>query len=724
MSRTHVRLVSPTPAPRPLRGAEPTELVLSFDDDSLPRIVYWGEAVMDADERSDEAAGIDLVAVERAQVMAAGVEEAEAPSLLPTQAEGWTGTPMLSVHREGVEIHPLFTVSSVRSSASTCTVEAEDRRAGLALRFDIEIDEFGLVHHRAALTNTGGDDLAVHRLWLTLPLPADTAELATHTGHHMRERSAQRHPLVDGLFAKETWVGRPDFDATTLILAGESGFGFEKGAVRAAHLAWSGNSTHFAVRTPYTHGLIGAGELLAAGEAVLGPGCAYTTPDLIASWAEGVDALASRYHDLVRSQHPGFAAEARPVTLNTWEAFYFDHDIDKMTRLARIGAEIGVERFVVDDGWFAGRRDDTRALGDWEADADLWPHGLRPLSDLVHSLGMEFGVWVEPEMISPDSRLARSHPDWILRPAADRLPLAGRHQQVLDLANPHVEEHILDTLSALVEREGIDYLKWDHNRFVIEALSPATRRPAVHDQTLALYRIIDALKEGHPGLEIESCASGGGRIDLAILSRTDRVWASDCTDPLERVDIQRGTSLLVPPEMIGAHIAQSPSHMTGRATSLSTRAAVALTGHLGIEWNLLDADEADFDRLRRWVDLHKTIRGLDWCAVHADTADPAIRVDGLVSAQGRSIWRFTALATSQHYPYGLIRLPGLRNALHRIRPFGGPELYETMAPAALSALEWWNDEGALVPGAVLSRWGIRPPHLLPGSAVLIEVEEV
>ncbi|MDC4232443.1 alpha-galactosidase [Actinomyces sp. B33] len=726
MSRTHIRLRSPAPSPRPPAGPLPTELVLSFEDDALPRIVYWGEGLADADERTDGLPDDGLAVVGRAQVMAGGLESAERPTLVPTQAEGWTGTPMLSVHRGGTEVYPSFTVSSVRSSASTCTVEAEDPEVGLGLRIRISIDQCGLVHEEARLTNNGDDDIDVHRLWLSLPLPADAVDLWTHTGHHMRERSAQRHPLVDGLFAKETWVGRPDFDATTLIIAGESGFGFEKGAVRAVHLAWSGNSTHFALRTPYTPGLVGAGELLHAGEVLLGPGQSYTTPGLVASWGEGVNAAAARYHDHLRSLHPRLDDAPRPLTVNTWEAFYFDHDVERMQRLARIGARIGAERFVLDDGWFAGRRDDTRALGDWTVDPRTWPGGLRPLSDLVHSLGMEFGLWVEPEMISPDSDLARSRPDWVLRPAPGRLPLPGRHQQVLDLANPSAWRHVFNALSALVEDEGVDYLKWDHNRFVTEAVSPTTGRPAVHGQTLALYRLIDSLKERHPGIEIESCASGGGRIDLGILARTDRVWASDCTDPLERVDIQRGTSLLVPPEMIGAHIAQSPSHMTGRATLLSTRAAVALTAHLGIEWNLLDADEDDLDALGRWADLYKEIRGPGRRVVHADSADPSVRVDGFIDPDGRrSVWRFAALSSSQHYPYAPIRLPGLRRGAHyRIRPLGGPGLYEqAMSPMARTRLEWWNEEGAVVPGTVLSRWGLRPPHLLPGSAVLIEVVE-
>lgn len=731
MSRSHIRLRQPA-AERESRSARPlapTELVLALDGDGPARIVYWGEDLGDLPEvgAEQDAEGWDIFAAVCAQAMSAGVDAAESPSLIPTQSEGWTGSPMLSVRSHGCEIFPKFSYKTPTVSGSSCLIEAEDPEAGLELAYRIEVTASGLISLRAQVTNRSDADLEVERLWLGVPVPADLDEIRTHTGHHLRERSTQIHAFVDGHFAKETWVGRPDFDFTSALIAATHSAGWERGAQRGVHLAWSGNSTHFAVRTPYTRGFIGAGELLVGGEVCLRRGQSYETPELLASWGDGTNELAYRFHAHLRQLHPGFSQRVRPVTLNTWEALYYDHDIDKMMRLARLGAQIGIERFVVDDGWFTGRRDDTSALGDWSVDTAVWPHGLRPLSDLVHSLGMEFGLWVEPEMISPRSLLAKAHPDWIVRPKASRLPLQGRHQQVLDLSNPHAFTYLVDTLATLVATEGIDYLKWDHNRFVLEACSPMSGRPGVHAQTLALYRLLDELKDRCPGLEIESCASGGGRVDLGILKRTERVWASDCTDPLERIDIQRGTSLLVPPEMIGAHIAQSPSHMTGRTTALATRAAVALSGHLGVEWNLLNADPDDLEQLRTWVSLYKSARTLGAEVVHVDCADSAVRVTGVILPQGqRSLWRFAALTSSQHYPYELIRMPDLDpRGLYRVRPLGGPEMYaQLMSPSVLGPLDWWNEDGIRVPGRVLTGWGIRPPHLLPGSAVLIEVEKL
>ena len=210
---------------------------------------------------------------------------------------------------------------------------------------------------------------------------------------------------------------------------------------------------------------------------------------------------------------------------------------------------MGIERFVLDDGWFTGRRDDTRGLGDWEVDTDVWPDGLHPLVNKVQSLGMEFGLWVEPEMVNPDSDLARAHPDWILR-GRTALPPSARQQQVLDLANPEAYRHIADRLHALLNEYPIAYLKWDHNRDLVDAGSGPGGTPRVSEHTHALYRLLDELKAAHPGVEIESCASGGSRVDLGILERTDRVWTSDTLDPLERLDIQRHTSLVVAPELL------------------------------------------------------------------------------------------------------------------------------------------------------------------------------
>ncbi len=241
-----------------------------------------------------------------------------------------------------------------------------------------------------------------------------------------------------------------------MLIAGEAGFGFRAGEVWGVHVAFSGNHRTLAERTPGGVALLAGGELLLPGEVRLAPGEAYASPWVYGSHGAGLDALAARFHGCLRDrpQHP---RTPRPVTMNTWEAVYFDQDLGRLTALADAAAAVGAERFVLDDGWFRGRRDDRACLGDWYVDEQVWPAGLHPLVDHVRGVGLEFGLWVEPEMVNPDSGLARAHPDWILA-TGGRLPPASRHQQVLDLGNPAAYEHLLARLDALLGEYAIGYL--------------------------------------------------------------------------------------------------------------------------------------------------------------------------------------------------------------------------------------------------------------------------
>jgi alpha-galactosidase len=277
---------------------------------------------------------------------------------------------------------------------------------------------------------------------------------------------------------------------------------------------------------------------------------------------------------------------------------YFDADPGKLRALADEAAALGIERFVLDDGWFQGRRSERSGLGDWYVDRQVWPEGLRPLVDHVRSLGMEFGLWFEPESISPDSDLVRNHPDWLLA-TGGRVPPLSRLQQVLDLGHPEAWEYLLERLDALLTEYDIGFVKWDMNRDIVDGGHSPKGEPGVHRQTEALYALLDELRRRHPGVEIESCAGGGGRVDLGILERTDRVWASDTNDPLERQAIQRWTGLLLPPELLGAHVGAEHAHTTGRAHSLAFRAGTALFGHFGVELDLTRTDPAETTAARR-----------------------------------------------------------------------------------------------------------------------------
>ncbi|GAA3721869.1 alpha-galactosidase [Spinactinospora alkalitolerans] len=603
--------------------------------------------------------------------------------------------------------------------------EAVDVEAGLALTGEVELADSGLLRMRHRLRNTGIGPYVVDGLHAALPVPGHARELLDLAGRWAKERRPQRRPLGTGAWVREVRRGRTGHDAPLGLFAGTEGFGFGHGEVWGLHVAWSGNHVSYAERMAEGTALLGGGELLLPGEIVLDSGEEYATPWLYAAYSgRGLDGVSSAFHGRLRSRphHPG-ADRPRPVVINTWEAVYFDHDLDRLRELADRGARIGAERFVLDDGWFRHRRDDSAGLGDWYVDETVWPNGLEPLISHVRGLGMEFGLWVEPEMVNPDSDLYRAHPDWVLRRTADALPPSWRNQQVLDLANPEAYAHILERLDSLLEEYEIGYLKWDHNRDLIEAGHEG--RPGVHAQTAALYRLMDELRARHPGVEIESCSSGGGRIDLEILERTDRVWASDCIDALERQSIQLWTGLLLPPELVGSHIGAAPAHTTGRVHGLGFRAATALFGHFGIEWDVSRLDERELSELAGAVSVYKELRGLlhSGDVVRADHIDPSVLLHGVVAAdRSEAVFCYARTAAPDDVLPAPARLPGLdgsrRYRVSAVDPTGRPAGPERRDPA-------WVTEGSVtLPGAVLASAGVPVPLLAPEQAFLLRVRAV
>ncbi|MGW7465740.1 alpha-galactosidase [Streptomyces xantholiticus] len=705
-------------------------LVLDCTGDLLPRVVHWGA---DLGELTDDALAA-LALVEATQIMSNTLDAPAQVSVVPQQSAGWLGTAGLTGHRDGRDFSTAFTARSVQADAVQAdagespvrhrvAVDAVDPSAGLALALELEVTGSGLVRQRATLTNEGDGPYTLDGLLLALPVPGQATELLDLTGRHLRERAPQRHEFTLGTHLRENWRGRTGTDATLVHVAGESGFGFRTGEVWGLHVAWSGNHRSLAERTPAGIGLLGGGEGLLPGEVRLPTGESYTSPWIYGSYGQGLDELAGRFHGYLRDRahHP---RTPRPVTLNTWEAVYFQQDLTKLKALADAAAEVGAERFVLDDGWFLGRRDDTAGLGDWYVDKDVWPDGLHPLVEHVRSLGLQFGLWFEPEMVNPDSDLARAYPEWILA-TGGRTPPLSRHQQVLDLGHPEAYAHLLERLDALVAEYGIDYIKWDHNRDLVDAGHSPLGTAGVHAQTAAVYRLIDELRMRHPDVEIESCSSGGGRVDLGILERTDRVWTSDCIDALERQQIQRWTGLLLPPELLGAHVGSPVAHTTGRTHTLDFRAGTALFGHFGIEWDLTLAATEDRARLAEWVSAYKKLRPLlhSGTVVHADHPDPALWLHGVVAPdRSRAVYAVVQTATSMQSPPGRVRLPGLDpDAVYHLcplRPGDRPE-----GPTD-SPLPWWHTDDVQLTGRILGTLGIQAPALYPERTVLVQARRV
>jgi alpha-galactosidase len=342
------------------------------------------------------------------------------------------------------------------------------------------------------------------------------------------------------------------------------------------------------------------------------------------------------------------------------------------------------------------------------------------LVDKVKSVGLEFGLWFEGEMVNADSDLYRAHPDWILH-SGGRVPPEFRTQQVLDLAHPGAFEHVFNQVDAILSEYDIAYIKWDHNRVLTEAshLGQAAVRKQVH----AIYRMFDQLKAAHPGLEIESCASGGGRIDLGMVEHADRFWTSDNNDALERQSINRYTSIVIPPEMLGTHIGPTKAHSTGRTHSHTFRAVTALWGHAGLEWDLTEASEEELELLKGWADYYKAKRGLlhSGRTVRGDQTEVESQTYGVVAQDGgEAVYMYAALRPSEFSRPANIRLTGLEvDATYEVKlvePAGAANAMQILPP------KWYA--GVRMSGGLLASMGLRAPVLRPEQAILIEAKRV
>lgn len=691
-------------------------------DDALAEVIHWGGDLGALDAQSVAS----IIDTHRPPVAPNAPDESLRVGVLPELRLGWTGRPGLIGSRDGRDWTPDFTVGEVRLDGVPTTgfvdarsgvVEVDASAPGLDLTLVVQLLDSGLVRLRAHLTNTADDPYRVDELSLALPVPNQARELLDFAGRWGAERAPQRMPFAVGQHRRDGRHGRTGADASYVLHAGVPGFGYRTGEVWAVHTAWSGNHVTYAERDASGTQVLGGGELLLSGEGRLGRGETYSTPWLYGAHGHGLDAIARRFHEHVRAL-PVHPDAQRPVTINVWEAVYFDQDAARLIDLADRAAALGVERFVLDDGWFGGRRDDHAGLGDWVVSRQVWPEGLHPLVDHVKGLGMQFGLWFEPEMVNPDSDVARAHPDWIMQPQG-RWPIESRHQQVMNLAIPEAFAHVRDQMLALFDAYAIDYVKWDHNRDLIDAGTPPRGRPGVSAQTHAFYRLLDELRAAHPEIEFESCSSGGSRIDLEVIERVERVWVSDNIDPEERQRMLWWTAQLLPTELMGSHIASGRSHTTGRWHDLEFRAMTAVFGHLGIEWDLAQASDDELASLEWWIGWYKANREV-LCTgelVRVDMPDPDVFFKGIITP-GKAIFSLSMLRVTTCSSLGRLRFPGLDpDARYRVT------LVDHQPVPPTHWVAWrTRPEPVRMSGRALAEAGVRAPHLLPCSAVLFELD--
>lgn len=688
--------------------------VTAIEEGASPRLVHFGRPI---------PAHTDLQALDAALKRGPRESTPDAPvlpNLFPVAGAGWLGEPALSGYHDNGDGLICWTSSTMRRSSQEIHVALRDERTGLAADLLWRLDpKTGVLASSVRLTNLADSDFHLHSLCsLSLPVPNWASEVLAFSGDWSREMQAHRMPLPPGEWSSTNRTGRTGFAGASFALL-ESGAGDQAGRVLAIHLAWSGNHRLSTATCSGGARQASAGVHLAPGEVVLRPGGAFLSPTVYACVSQtGLNGVSDAFHPFVRTSIlPIRRDSSRKVHFNSWEAAYFSFDESSMRRLADQAAGLGAERFILDDGWFLGRRDDTSSLGDWRVDPSRFPSGLDAFIRHVKSLGMDFGLWVEPEMVSPDSDLYRAHPDWCVHaPGLARRTMRG--QLWLDMARSDVRDHVFSQIDALLSEYDIACLKWDCNRFLDPAISGGQQ--AAERITRGSYELMDRLRSAHPGVDIESCASGGARIDLEVVKRCMRIWTSDTTDAIERLAIQRWTSIIFPMEALGAHVGPSPNPITGRVIPMEMRARVALFGHMGVEADPGRMSETDRKTLAEHIVFYKRHRGLLHSGRHLrwSTRDGAEGRMTISEDQGEALVLACRTDVAVHAESAPFAIPGLDPAARY--KVSLPTPWPQIAARRLAEPHLWRD-GRVFDADSLVETGLALPLSDPQTAWLIHL---
>jgi len=621
-------------------------LVLATEGDALPSVVYWGASLAVGEN-------FETLARNAQRDFTGGTLDAlPALTICPVEGRGFPGQPAIALHgQDGMAITPDFRFVSADVTENALVAYYADAAQGLSYTATFKADtQTHIIAAFAALASDNG----VFVDWLAAPVvpaPDYAEEMLDFGGRWCGEMQLQHTPWRAGIRMRESRLGRSDHAHFPAVILPERGASEDQGTVYALHYGWSGGHRMFAEELPDGRRQIQFGNA-AGGE--LKPVTKYETAPLYLTCSHaGMNGCAVAFQRHVRDRIVEWprAAIARPVHYNCWEAVYFDHDLPTLKDIASRAAKLGAERFVLDDGWFKGRDDDTSSLGDWQVDKRNYPDGLAPLIAHINALGMGFGLWFEPEMVNPNSDLYRAHPDWALGPSDQ---ITGRNQLALDLANSAVQDYLFDRISKLLGEYNIEYIKWDHNR-VLPASDAA--------QTRALYALLARLRKAHPKVEIESCASGGGRLDYGMLAHCQRVWLSDSNDALERFRIQHNAALYLPAAVTGSHVGPRKCHTSGRMLDMSLRAWVAASRHMGFEMDpreLTDTEAATLTKVTNWWKANR-----DWLMMadilRLQSGDPAVLGELHVAAdRSRFVAFIVQMETSTQSSPRPIRLTGLQ----------------------------------------------------------------
>ena len=467
---------------------------------------------------------------------------------------------------------------------------------------------------RSALIQTGQQAIQLEKaLSLTLDLPHKDFTIHSLTGRYGYEKEWTRTPLTQGRYSVGSIRGASSHSRTPFIALADPATTEDQGDIYSAQLVYSGNFTAFVETTAIQTSRLGIGLNDEHFSWHLEAHSQFQTPEALLSFTDQGFTGLTRDNQGFARQHLArgkWAQKERPILINNWEATYFHFTEDKILELAQSAKEAGIELFVLDDGWFGKRNSDTCSLGDWVENRDKLPSGLAGLGKKINDLGLAFGLWFEPEMVSEDSDLYRAHPDWTIQ-ISGRGHTYSREQLVLDLSKQEVCDYLIEAVSAVLESAPISYVKWDMNRNITnipEQQANHEKHEFYHRYILGLYQVLEELNRRFPDILFESCAGGGGRNDLGMLYYMPQAWASDNTDAIGRLSIQEGTGLIFPAVSVGSHVSAVPNHQTGRVTPLATRGHVAMLGNLGYELDLHALPERKLEQIAQQVETYKSIR--------------------------------------------------------------------------------------------------------------------
>ena len=587
----------------------------------------------------------------------------------------------------------------------TLEITCKDPILGLVVVLSYSVfEKENVITRSVCVKNEGSETLKVEKIYSAcLDMDNEDFEMISLHGSWARERHIQQGALRYGKQLVSSGKGESSHQEHPFVALVSANAGQEQGRVYGFHFVYSGNFLAQVEKNQFDSLRVVMGIHPQDFKWELKQGETFTAPEVVLTYSDaGLGGMTRTLHDLYRKHliRSPYKDRERPVLINNWEATYFDFDTEKLLAIAREAKKSGIEMLVMDDGWFGHRNDDNTSLGDWQVNEQKITGGLKRLVDQVNEIGLEFGIWFEPEMISPDSDLYRTHPDWAIA-LPGRTPCRSRNQYVLDLSRKEVRDYAYECVASILRSANIAYVKWDMNRQLTDlgssALPVEKQGELLHRYVLGVYELQERLITGFPELLLENCSGGGARFDPGMLYYSPQIWCSDDMDAIERLKIQEGTALLYPLSAIGAHVSDCPNHTVGRATPFETRGNVALAGTFGYELDVTKIPEEDRARIPGQVALyhkyHALIRSGDYYRIASYSQNDSFDCYEVVAKdQSEALITFVQVLGRPNVHSRRIRIPGLdEKKKYRVETTGEVYCGDTLVHAGLNVPAMWGD---------------------------------